>query len=292
MTEAVSRLDLHIHTCVSDGTDRPEELLPIIREKGLDLFSVTDHDDIKACRVIRSLLKEGDPRFLSGVEFSCRDEMGRYHILGYGYDDNAESIHRVVEKGHAMRMTKFQARLDYVQKEFGFTFSEDEIRQLLSMDNPGKPHLGKLMVEHGYAESISQAIHKYINGLRIRDLFLKPEEAIESILNAGGIPVLAHPSYGDGDDLLIGEVLEERLKHVLAFGLQGVEAFYSGFTPKLRAEVLALAGKYNLYVTAGSDYHGSNKLVVLGDTGLDSCQKCPEGLTRFLAAIDMQRVVG
>ena len=79
---------------------------------------------------------------------------------------------------------------------------------------------------------------------------------------------------------------------MLAFGLQGVEAFYSGFTPKLRAEVLALAGKYNLYVTAGSDYHGSNKLVVLGDTGLDSCQKCPEGLTRFLTAIDMQRVVG
>ncbi|MER2236066.1 MAG: PHP domain-containing protein, partial [Candidatus Limivicinus sp.] len=49
MTTQTSGIDLHIHTTVSDGTDRPEELLPKIREKGLKLFSVTDHDDIKAC---------------------------------------------------------------------------------------------------------------------------------------------------------------------------------------------------------------------------------------------------
>ena len=204
MTAQTSRIDLHIHTTVSDGTDRPEELLPKIREKGIELFSVTDHDDIKACRVIRSLLGENDPRFLTGVEFSCRDEQGRrYHILGYGYNENADSIRRIVEKGHALRMIKVRARLDYVQKEFGFAFPEEEIRGLLAMDNPGKPHIAAMMVRHGYAESISQAIHKYINGLRIRDYFLRPDEAIQSILGAGGIPVLAHPLiYKFGDDKL------------------------------------------------------------------------------------------
>lgn len=286
MTAQTSRIDLHIHTTVSDGTDRPEELLPKIREKGIDLFSVTDHDDIKACRIIRSMLGENDPRFLTGVEFSCRDEKGRrYHILGYGYDENADSIRRIVEKGHTLRMIKVRKRLDYVQKEFGFAFPEEEIRGLLAMDNPGKPHIAKMMVRHGYAESITQAIHNYINGLRIRDYFLKPDEAIESILGAGGIPVLAHPSYGDGDELVVGDELDERLRYVLSFGLQGVEAFYSGFTPKLRDEVLALAEKYSLYVTAGSDYHGSNKLVVLGDTGLPDPRLWPPGLTCFLTAI-------
>lgn len=285
MISQIERIDLHMHTTVSDGTDRPEELLPKIREKGINLFSVTDHDDVKACRIVRSLLKEGDPLFLSGVEFSCRDEMGRYHILGYGYDDNAESMRRIIEKGHALRMTKLQARLDYIKREFGLSFSEDEIRELWSMDNPGKPHIGKLIVKHGYAESITQAINKYINGLWVRNLLLKPEEAIQSILDAGGIPVLAHPPYGDGDEHVTGEELEMRLRHVLGFGLQGVEAFYSGYTPELCAEVLGLAEKYSLYVTAGSDYHGSNKTVVLGDTGLDGCRKWPEGLTRFLTAV-------
>ena len=181
-------------------------------------------------------------------------------------------------------MTKFRMRLDYVQKELGFTFSDEEVRLLFAMDNPGKPHLAKLMVQHGYARSITQAIHDYINGLRVRELFLKPEEAIQGILGAGGIPVLAHPSYGDGDELVVGEEMEARLRHLLAFGLQGMEAFYSGFTPQLRDENLALAEKYGLYVTAGSDYHGSNKMISLGDTGLDNCPERPEGLLRFLEA--------
>ena len=285
MSTQTARIDLHIHTSVSDGTDRPEQLLPILRETGIELFSVTDHDDIKAGRLIRPLLKEGDPRFLSGVEFSCRDESGRYHVLGYGYDENAESIRRVVEKGHALRMIKTRARLEYVQEAFGFRFPEEELRQLLAMDNPGKPHIGKLMVEHGYAESIGQAIHNYINGIRFRDQFLKPEEAISGILDAGGIPVLAHPPFGDGDENLSREELETRLKHVLDFGLQGVEAFYSDFSDRRRDEVLALAEKYKLYVTAGSDYHGANKVVMLGDTGLDRVRNQPEGLSRFLAEV-------
>lgn len=286
MNSCIPRLDLHIHSTVSDGTDSPEELLPKIREAGIELFSVSDHDDIKAARILRALRKEDDPRFLPGVEFSCRDEQGRYHILGYGYDENAPSIQAVVEKGHTLRMTKFRMRLDYVQKDLGFTFSEEEVQQLFAMDNPGKPHLAKLMVQHGYARSISQAIHEYINGLRLRDLFLKPGEAIQGILDAGGIPVLAHPSYGDGDELVVGDEMEARLRHLLSFGLQGVEAFYSGFTPRLRDEILSLAEKYSLYVTAGSDYHGSNKMIALGDTGLDACPSPPEGLLRFLEAIE------
>ncbi|MBQ3381373.1 MAG: hypothetical protein IJG58_06395, partial [Oscillospiraceae bacterium] len=157
-----------MHTTVSDGTDRPEELLPKIREAGIGLFSVTDHDDIKAARVLRTLREAEDPLFLPGVEFSCRDELGRYHILGYGYDESAASIQAVVEKGHSLRMTKLRMRLDFVQKELGFTFPEEEVRQLFAMDNPGKPHLAKLMVQHGYARSITQAIHDYINGLRVR----------------------------------------------------------------------------------------------------------------------------
>ena len=68
----------------------------------------------------------------------------------------------------------------------------------------------------------------------------------------------------------------------MGFGIQGVEAFYSGFTPKLRKEMIGFAEKYNLYVTAGSDYHGTNKMIPLGDTDLTEPSEWPDGLIRFL----------
>ena len=78
-------IDLHMHTAVSDGTDKPDEILLRVREAGIGLFAVTDHDAVKGCEEISRALTAGDPAFLTGVEFSCRDEEGKYHILGYGF---------------------------------------------------------------------------------------------------------------------------------------------------------------------------------------------------------------
>ena len=70
----IRKIDLHMHTNISDGTDSPEEILGEVRNAGIDLFSVTDHDAIKGCDMIRRILTDGDPAFLNGIEFSCRDE--------------------------------------------------------------------------------------------------------------------------------------------------------------------------------------------------------------------------
>ena len=276
------KIDLHMHSSVSDGSDSPAQLLDRVKEVGLQLFALTDHDAIKGCVTMLELLREGDPAFLPGAEFSCRDEKGKYHILGYGYDPRAESIRQLVETGHGMRMRKLRARLDFLRERFGVSFPEEELRWLMAQDNPGKPHIGNLMVKYGYARSKEQAIKEYINQLHIRSDFLRPEQAIAGILGAGGIPVLAHPSYGDGDQLILGEEMDQRLRWLMERGLQGVEAYYSGFTGKLNREMLDFARRYGLYVTAGSDYHGMNKMIALGDTGLEDAAEGPEGLRRFL----------
>ena len=279
-------IDLHIHTTVSDGTDTPRELLSQVRAAGIELFSVTDHDAVKGCSILRSLRKADDPAFLTGVEFSCRDEGGKYHILGYGYDPDAESIRAIVGLGHRYRINKVRARLDFLEKTFGFHFPKDELRALFALDNPGKPHIGNLMVRLGYARTKEEGISKYINQLHFRGEYVRPEEAINGILAGGDIPVLAHPSYGSGDELILGEDMDKRLRRLMDFGLKGVEAFYSGFTKKLRGELLAFAERYDLYVTAGSDYHGKNKMVVLGDTGLSDETELPAGLRRFLTDME------
>ena len=284
-------IDLHTHTAYSDGTDTLDEILTHVYEEGIDLFSVTDHDSIRAGIEMPWLLedrpKEQRPAFIRGIEFSCRDELGKYHILGYGYDPQVPGIADVVSKGHGLRMKKTRARLEFLKEKFGFSFPPEEIKELLARDNPGKPHIANLMVKHGYANSISQAITEYIDKKKFQNVHVRPEEAIEGILKSGGIPVLAHPAYGDGDDLILGEELEERVRYLMEYGIAGLEAYYSGFSPKIIAQALGLTEKYGLYVTAGSDYHGHNKMVDLGWTNLDDISEAPEGLTRFLENVDI-----
>ena len=280
-----AKIDLHMHTTVSDGTDAPDELLSKIRSSGMELFAVTDHDAFKACGIIRKLLGDGDPVFLTGIEFSCKDEYGKYHILGYGFDPDAEAIRQVVEKGHSYRIKKVNARLAFLDTTFGFRFPEKELQTLFAMDNPGKPHIANLMVKYGFAVTKEKAIKDYINQLHFRSEYVRPEEAIEGILRSGGIPVLAHPAYGSGDDIIVGEDMEKRLCRLMEFGLKGVEAFYSGFSSRIRREMLDFAERYGLFVTAGSDYHGTNKLISLGDTGLDEVDEWPEGLKRFVETV-------
>lgn len=276
-------IDLHIHSTVSDGTDKPEEILKKVKEAGISLFSLTDHDAVKGSSALAGAMSQEDPRMISGAEFSCQDEKGKYHILGYRFDPDAESIQQLIRTGHQYRMEKMTARLEHLENEFGFSFPEEEKKNLLSMDNPGKPHLGNLMVRYGYAGTKDQAITEYINHLHVRSRYIRPEEAVRGILEGGGIPVLAHPPFGRGDQLITGSDLEERIRRLMDYGLQGLEGFYSGYTPQLRESILIFARQYGLYITAGSDYHGTNKPVCLGQTGLDRREESwPDGLIRFL----------
>lgn len=276
------KIDLHMHTTISDGTDDPAQILVNVKNAGINMFSVTDHDAIEGCRMIAGLLKEEDPLFLYGVEFSCKDEKGRYHILGYDYDLEGESINKVVDTGHGFRMEKAARRLEILKKDYNYTFSDEDVDALMKMHNPGKPHIANLMIKYGYAETVEGAIKGCLNKIKTPSDYIRPHQAIEGILASGGIPVLAHPTYGNGDDLILGEEMNERLQYLIDMGLEGVEAFYSGFTDKIISEVLTFADRYDLYVTAGSDYHGGNKLVHLSDTNLETTKDAPEGLCRFL----------
>ena len=274
-----------MHSTISDGTDTPEEVLGKVKAAGIDLFSVTDHDAIKACVSIKEILRADCPLFISGVEFSCRDSLGKYHILGYGYDSSAEAICSLVEEGHSSRMKKLGMRLDALREIFGIEFSDKDAAELYANNNPGKPHIAKLLVKYGFAETVNQAFADFLNKAKIPNIYVSPERAISAILESGGIPVLAHPSFGSGDELIMDGDMDERLQRLIGFGIKGVEAYYSGFSPVMQKEILGFAEKYNLYVTAGSDYHGENKLVMLGDNNLDDVDQAPAGLHRFLEDI-------
>ena len=282
----MEKIDLHMHSTVSDGTDTPAELLRHVREAGITLFALTDHDAVRGCTMIREIRTEDDPKLVTGVEFSCRDEEGKYHILGYRFDPDSTPVREVVDLGHRYRMEKTEARIAFLRERFGFTFTEEDTENLLALDNPGKPHIANLMVQYGYAPTKEAAIREYLNQAHFPDKYVRPEEAIRGILAGGGIPVLAHPISGSGDELIMGPELEQRIRRLAGYGLQGLEAFYSGYAPKQIRQILDLAKQYSLYVTAGSDYHGANKsLISLGETNIETAGEIPEGLTRFLEQV-------
>ena len=220
-----TKIDIHMHTTISDGTNTPAEILQRVKDKGIELFSITDHDAILGGIEMPEMLEKGDPAFVRGCEFSCKDELGKYHILGYGYDPDVPGVAEVVEKGHELRMKKTMGRLQFLEEEFGIVFPQEELDKLLAMPNPGKPHIGNLMAKLGYAKDRNEAITEFIDKRKYQSEYVRPEFAIEGILKSGGIPVLAHPSYGNGNDLIMGEDLEERVKRLMEFGLAGLEAY-------------------------------------------------------------------
>lgn len=266
MTKKYTKPDLHMHSNISDGSDTPSELLQKVREAGLDVFALTDHDSYLGCDEIFANLKEGDPMFIAGIEISCEDELGCYHILGYCYDVSKSSIVNAVEYTHNMRRKKVLNRFRDLEENHNLSFTEEEKNKIMENENPGKPHFISLLIKKGYANTKEEA-WSLLNTYRGSEVKLRPEEGIEAIQQADGIPVLAHGILGDGGQMLSAEEMDARVKRLKEFGLMGLECYYSKYTEKDTELMLSLAEKYNLMVTAGSDYHGKRKPVNIGETG-------------------------
>ena len=263
------RIDLHMHSTSSDGTDSPAQILQKARQCGLTAFALTDHDTCRGAAKIMKLRGSGDPGFIPGVEFSCEDHLGKCHLLGYRINPEGGEVCRLTATTHRRRMKKLDIRLEQLRRKFGFKFTEDEIETLEQCSNPGKPHIGNLLVRKGYASSLGEAIEKYLNGIRTGVKTLSAAEAVRAIAADGGIPVLAHPVFGSGSSHLGEDVLRERIRHLMDEGLMGIEAFYCTYTEEDRKMVLSLAEEFDLLCTAGSDYHGTNKPNPMGSTGLE-----------------------
>lgn len=254
-----------MHSVYSDGTDTPQSLLHHVRQAGLDLFALTDHDTAEGCAEVQKLLRPGDPQFLWGIEFSCQDGRGKYHVLGYCYDPQSKDMRDAVDLAHRIRLKKTVNRFAFLKEQFGFTFSDGERASLLALPNPGRPHFAELLLKKGYVATKYDgfAVFETYHG---REPMLSPERAIEAIRRAGGLPVLAHGILADGSKNLSVQEIEERVARFKHAGLMGLEGYYSSFTPEQTEIMLTLAKKYDLFVTAGSDYHGASKSVQLGQT--------------------------
>lgn len=245
--------DLHIHTSASDGCLSPAEVVNVAKDLGLDAVAITDHDTMEG---VPEALQEGESlglEVIPGVELSADYHGQEVHILGYYADYGCREFSRLLSKlreNRRHRVTKMVKKLNGM----GLSLEVEEVMGLAGGKAVGRPHVAHALTQKGYAQDIKDAFDRYIGyqaPAYVARCRISPGKVITEVLNARGIPVLAHPGILKKDDIIPGLVEK---------GLLGLEVYHPGHSEGDIRRYLEMVSRYKLLVTGGSDCHGVDRM--------------------------------
>ena len=253
----MGQIDLHVHSIRSDGTMTPKELVDYAVYKGLKAMALTDHDTVDGIDEIMEYAKDKPIEIIPGIEYSTQYNERDVHIVGLFIDHKAPVFLAYLarfqqsrtDRNHKLCANLRSAGIDITYEALLAAFPDAVIT---------RAHYAKFLLDKGYVKSRDEAFERYLGDHTpyfVHREKVTPEEVIDVTRRAGGIPVLAHPTlYGLGSEQL--DLLIRRLK---AAGLMGIETYYSTYSPSEEKKIKALADKYGLLPSGGSDFHGENK---------------------------------
>ncbi|WP_300456482.1 ribonuclease III [Desulfobacula sp.] len=262
-------IDLHIHSTASDGSFSPLEIMALAKKAGVTAIAITDHDTLDGVKDILKHPLFTCPEFITGVEISCEPplefkDLGSIHLLGYGfsvYDKQLNAILDEAKKARAQRNPKIIDRLNTL----GFAITMEQVETRFGVTQAGRPHIAEFMKEQGYVQTFKEAFDKYLGKGQpayVDKFKVSCEKAIQAIFEAGGVSVLAHPGLLTFQR---SNQMEMFIDVLMAYGLEGLEVYYTDHDASLTAFYHALANQKNLMMTGGSDFHGAfNDGVLLG----------------------------
>jgi 3',5'-nucleoside bisphosphate phosphatase len=247
-------IDLHVHSTFSDGTKRPEELVELAFAGGLSVIAITDHDTVEGTAEAQQAGDRIGIQVIPGLELSVRHNDQALHILGYAFDpenpDLLATLTNLQEARH-IRNEAILARL----AELGIDVQMEEILRQSAMGQTGRPHIARVLMKKGYVCDMDEAFDQYLRrGAKayVARRVYSADEAIALIHKAGGLSALAHPLNIDPSLRNIPSLLVE----LVALGLDGLEVYYPTHSAQARKKLAAMAKRYRLIATGGSDYHG------------------------------------
>lgn len=247
-------IDLHTHSTASDGQYTPSEVMRLAVKCGVTTIALTDHDTVSG---IESAQKEANKlgiEFIPGIEISSDSEIGSMHILGYNIDSQNIQLRKTCEWFVMQRQERGNKIFQFLEQR-GVVLSHKSVEKYANGGLLARPHFARAMVDAGYVSNVREAFDKYLDipeFKKIKREKLSPEKSCGLILNAGGIPVLAHPVQLKTDIDGLSAVIKKLTKK----GLMGIECFYSTHTPEQTENYLKIAKENGLYISAGSDFHG------------------------------------
>lgn len=261
----MSFIDLHTHSTASDGTTDPADLPHLAQKAGLAAIALTDHDTIAGHDACAAACEQVGIDFVPGIELSCDrgQPRGAMHILGYFIEPNTPDLHEVIERLWAARSERAPQVVERLNA-IGLDITMEQIEAMAGCAMIGRPHIASVLVERGYAASVTDAFGRYLGfgqPAYVRKDNLPTDVAITAIHAAGGLAVLAHPSQLKcADDAELQQVIGQ----LRGQGLDGIEVMHSDHSPKLVAQYQRLAKQLGMQITGGSDFHGSRKEIELG----------------------------
>lgn len=267
-------IDLHMHSKCSDGHYEPEQLVEWASELGLSAIALTDHDTTKGvARAIRRGEELG-VEVIPGCEISVTYSGGTFHLLGYFVDYESEAFNKTMAGIMASR-TERNRKIVAALNAHGMEITHEELLEEAGEATVGRPHMAQIMIRKGYVSDFREAFDKYLaEGMPcyFPSENFGPERAIKLVLEAGGVPVIAHPFWLNRKSL---KDLDAYIGELVGYGLKGMEIVYPDHSPEIQRAYFEIAKKHDLIVTGGSDFHGGGVVkpeVTLGHgTGGDFC---------------------
>ncbi len=249
-------IDLHVHTNRSDGTFTATEAVKLASERGLEGIAVTDHDTTEGLAEASDAAQKAGIELLPGVEFSAEYQKTSIHVLGYFMDLDDAAFQEELTRLRDDRFRRGEMIVEKLQ-ELGYDISFDRVREIAGGGNIVRPHIAQAMVEAGIVPTEKDAFtEEFIaDGGRagVNKHALDPLDAVDLIVAAQGVCVLAHPGmWGDQTS-----VPEELIEAMASRGMGGLETDHTDHTPEQREKYRAIAERLGVVPTGGSDCHGT-----------------------------------
>lgn len=253
----MSFIDLHVHSTASDGTLTPADVVKAAKDQELCAIALTDHDTVAGISEALQAAKEYQITLIPGIEITCHAMGKEIHMLGFYLDYKDSLLLDRLESLRKNRASRNERMLAAFQKD-GFPITMEKLQH----GNPDtvitRAHFARVLVEEGIVSSKDAAFQKYLGEGKkyyIPRSEIKPADAIRYIVDAGGIPVLAHPY----EYRLSNAQLVSLIKELKELGLKGIEVYHSNNYQQQSSYLRELTHQFQLVATGGSDFHGTNK---------------------------------
>ena len=283
----MTRIDLHCHSTASDGTLTPAELVTAGAAAGLDVLAITDHDTTGGWAAAAQARPDG-LRLVRGAELSCRwygvQPAIALHLLAYLFDPAEPHLAEDLARLRENRERRAE-RIVGLLRTAGVDITWAEVQRYAAGGSVGRPHIAQALIRAGLVGSTNEAFASRWLGSRyfVPKADLDVFEAVRAVLQAGGVPVFAHPRATKRGRVVPDSLIED----LAAIGLFGLEADHEDHSPAEREQIRALANRLGLVVTGSSDFHGTHKTVRLG-----AFQTSPEAYEKIVTAATGVPVLG
>lgn len=270
------KIDMHMHSTFSDGTFTVPQIVEFARKNNFEYVAITDHNSIQSVDVLKEMTGEL-PHKIAGIELSTKHNGKKLHLLGYfnmkdDFDsEKFASLRALLDREAESKSVQVRQMIDNLSADFDVSY--DEFLSMLNGDGfVNRVHIARYLTDKGITESVSNAFKTIINTkskyfVKRREMTF--EEGLYAVVQCGGIPSIAHfVEYGFTDE----EIDEIAAITAKATDTVGVELWHYKQNADFRKQIIDRCKKYNnlnIIFTAGSDFHGANKVQNIGEISPD-----------------------